>query len=56
MDIIRERHSVRQYQLKKIEEQKREILREAVKECNAESGMNIQILFDEPECFNGMMV
>lgn len=55
MDIMKARHSVRQYKNKKIEEEKRDILNELIKQCNAVSGLHIQILFDEPECFDGMM-
>lgn len=49
------RHSVRQYKNKKIEAEKRLILDEVCKECNAESGLHIQILYDEPKCFDSMM-
>lgn len=52
---IIERHSVRQYKNKMIEEEKRKSLRDLVTNINSKSGMNIQILFDEPKCFNGMM-
>lgn len=58
MDIIKvmeARHSVRQYKNKKIEAEKRLILDEVCKECNAESGLHIQILYDEPKCFDSMM-
>ncbi len=52
---MKARHSVRQYSGKKIENEKRGILKELVKECNTESGLHIQILFDEPKCFDSMM-
>ncbi len=52
LDIMKARHSVRQYSGKKIESDKREAL---VKECNQESGMHIKLLFDEPKCFDSMM-
>lgn len=57
MDIamMMERHSVRQYKNKAIEEDKRNILRDTVKKCNSESGLRMQILFDEPKCFDSMM-
>lgn len=55
LDIMRARHSVRQYSGKKIENDKREALTALVDECNEESGMHIQILFDEPKCFDSMM-
>lgn len=55
LELMKVRHSVRQYNGKKIENEKREILAALVKECNRESGLNIQILFDEPKCFDSMM-
>ena len=55
LELMKVRHSVRQYNGKKIENEKREILTALVKECNRESGLNIQILFDEPKCFDSMM-
>lgn len=55
LEIMKARHSVRQYSGKKIESEKREALSTLVKECNRESGLNIQIIFDEPKCFDSMM-
>lgn len=55
LEIMKARHSVRQYREKKIEGEKREALSALVKECNAQSGLNIQIIFDEPKCFDSMM-
>lgn len=55
LEIMKARHSVRQYKEKKIEGEKREALSALVKECNAQSGLNIQIIFDEPKCFDSMM-
>ncbi len=54
MDIlqaIRERHSVRNYIRRPIEESLREALLREIAECNAESGLNIQLITDEPEAF-----
>jgi hypothetical protein len=51
-ELMKERHSVRQYQEKQIEPEKRKQLQELVNECNRQSGMHIQILFDEPKCFS----
>lgn len=53
--VMMERHSVRQYKNKAIEEDKRSVLLELVKKCNSESGLRIQLLFDEPKCFDSMM-
>lgn len=55
MEIIEARHSVRQYKDIKIEEEKRIILDSLVTEINDKTGMNIQIIYDEPKCFNSMM-
>lgn len=55
LEVMKVRHSVRQYSGKKIERGIRETLAALVSECNRESGLNIQIFFDEPKCFDGMM-
>lgn len=55
MEIIEARHSVRQYKDTKIEQDKREILDKLCDEINSESGLNVQIIYDEPKCFNSMM-
>lgn len=55
LEIMKACHSVRQYSDKKIESEIRETLTALVNECNRESGLNIQIIFDEPRCFDSMM-
>ena len=55
LDIMKARHSVRQYSGKKIEDDKRKILNALAEECNTESGMRIQIFYDELKCFDSMM-
>ena len=55
MEVMRTRHSVRQYSREKIGREIRGTLTELVNECNRESGLNIQIIFDEPKCFDSMM-
>ena len=55
MNVIEERHSVRQYTGRKIEEDKRKNLVELTKKINEKTGLSIQILFDEPKCFDSMM-
>lgn len=52
LEIMKARHSVRQYKNKKIENGKREALLALAKECNEESGLHIQVIFDEPKCFD----
>lgn len=55
LEVMRARHSVRQYNREKIEGEKKEILIALIDECNKDSGLNIQIIFDEPKCFDSMM-
>lgn len=55
LEAIKARHSVRQYENKPIEQEKRDILLEELQKINSESGLHIQILFDEPKCFDSMM-
>lgn len=52
IELIRARHSVRQYTEQKIEQEKRDILTKEIEDINKESGLHIQILFDEPKCFD----
>ncbi len=54
-DIMKERHSVRQYTDKAIEPEKRAILNELIEEINKSTGLHIQVFFDEPKCFNSMV-
>lgn len=54
-EIMKKRHSVRQYQNKKIETPLRNQLDELTAKLNQESGLHIQIIYDDPECFNSMM-
>ncbi|MBR5968371.1 MAG: nitroreductase [Lachnospiraceae bacterium] len=51
-EAIRERHSVRQYKNIAIKAEDRERLEALIKECNAESGLHLQLICDEPECFD----
>ena len=58
MDIqeaMQQRHSVRQYEDRKIEPEKRKALCAEAEKINQESGLHVQILFDEPKCFDSMM-
>lgn len=52
LEIMKERHAVRQYKDKKIEKEKRNTLAKLVAEVNSKSGLNIQICFDEPDAFD----
>lgn len=55
MDIIRSRHSVRQYLDKPIPPAIRARLDDCAAALNREGGLNMQILYDEPSCFNSRM-
>lgn len=55
LEIMRNRHSVRQYKNQAIEQSKREELNTLIEEVNKESGMSIQVFYDEPKCFNSFM-
>lgn len=55
MKFIKERHSVRSYLDKSIPDDVREKLDSYVCKLNGESGLNIQIIYDEPECFSSSL-
>lgn len=58
MDLLKaidERHSVRSYLDKPIEEEKRERLAAVIAECNKESGLHVQLITDEPKAFDSFM-
>ena len=55
MDLMRARHSVRQYLDKPIPGEVRSALDACVKELNVAGGLNMQIIYDEPECFSSRM-
>lgn len=51
-EAILNRHSVRQYQNRPIEDEKRTILDNLIKEINSENNLHIQICYDEPTTFD----
>ena len=58
MDIkeaIKERHSVRQYKADPIPQELRDRLNAVIEECNKESGLNIQLVCDDKECFDTLV-
>ena len=58
MDIteaINNRHSVRQYKDIPIGEDLKKQLNALVEECNQESGLHIQLILDDPKCFDVFM-
>lgn len=55
MEAIEARHSVRQYKDKPIEAEKIQALRAEIAECNRESGLNLQLVVNEPNAFDSAM-
>lgn len=55
MEVMRERHSVRQYLERPIPGDVRKALDACAAELNAAGGLRMQILYDEPECFNSRL-
>lgn len=51
MQAIKERHSVRSFTDKKIEGETEAALRQAIDQCNRDSGLHIQLCLNEPEAF-----
>ena len=54
-ELIKERRSVRQFKDLPIDEEIRIVLDEFVKATNEENGLNIQVIYDDPECFNTLL-
>ena len=55
-EAIKSRHSVRQYTDRPIEASAVATLRSAIEQYNAESGLNIQLVLEEPKAFSGRYV
>lgn len=55
MDIIKTRHSVRSYHDKPLEQNQIEQLQAEIMSCHQESGLNIQLVLNEKEAFQGLM-
>lgn len=54
-EVMENRHSVRRYTDKKIDESTKNELLKVIKECNNESGLNIQLCTEEPKAFDSFM-
>lgn len=54
MEAMRARHAVRSFTERPIDEATRAALNSVIEACNAESGLHIQLICDEPEAFGGM--
>lgn len=55
MNIMNERHSVRQYEERAIDPEKRAVLDELTARINRDADLHIQILYDEKNCFDSFM-
>lgn len=55
IQAIKQRHSVRDYLDKPIEPEKIKVLQAEIDECNKLSGLNFQLVINEPEGFSGFM-
>ena len=55
IELMRERHSVRQYLDRPVEPEGRAALEACTAELNELSGLSIQVIWDEPECFASRM-
>lgn len=54
-EAMLKRHSVRQYEGKKLEDVALDELKVEIEACNSESGLHIQLVTDEPKAFDGFM-
>ena len=55
LDLMRSRHSVRQYLDKVIPEDIRSELNQYADSLNEQGGLHVQIIYDDPECFGSRM-
>ena len=55
MEVMKARHSVRQYKDQPLESSVKERLEKEIQECNRESGLHIHLITDEPRAFDGFM-
>ena len=55
LELMKQRHSVRQYTSRAIEPEKRAALNARVEEINRSTGLHIQMIYDEQKCFDSFM-
>lgn len=55
MKIMKRRHSVRRYTEQPIEAEKRSVLDGLVREINQKADLHIQMIYDDPRCFDSFM-
>ena len=54
-EAIKNRHSVRQYKDIPIPERLKNLLDDEIRSCNEESGLHMQLITDDPECFDSLL-
>lgn len=54
-EAMRQRHSVREYESRPLEENIVKALTEKIKDCNQRSGLNIQLVRNEPKAFSSFL-
>lgn len=55
LELMKKRHSVRQYADTPIEAEKRAALDALIAQINQEAGLHIQIFYEEPKCFDSFL-
>ena len=55
LEIMQQRHSVSQYTDRAIEPEKRAVLDALTQEINRKAGLSVQIIYDDPKCFDSFM-
>ena len=54
-EAIKARHSVRRFKDQPIKQETADRMNKVISECSSESGMNIRLILDDPECFDTML-
>ena len=55
MELMKSRHSVRQYQEKALPKEIINSLNDEINQCNKESGLHIQLVTNEPKAFDSFL-
>lgn len=55
LNVMKQRHSIRFYKELALEQEDKDAMIQKIEECNKESGLNIQLVTDEPKAFNSFM-
>lgn len=55
IEIMKQRHSVRQYTDQPIESEKRSVLDGLIRKINEEADLHVQMIYEDPKCFDSFM-